>query len=210
MLPHKKLNQNALSEYLILLGAIFFVWPATTFAADTIVSASDVMKNIADQIPNLMRLVTALAYVMGMYFVFYGIMMLKKVGESRTMMSGEHGIKGPVIYVAIGALMLYLPSSVQVGMSTFWTTPNPYGYIEKQDQWSQFISNCFLIVQLFGTIAFIRGLVILSHVGGHGGQQGSFARGMTHIIGGILCINIYQFVQVILNTIGVNISGFNS
>jgi hypothetical protein len=162
-----------------------------------------ILANIQTAVPSLMRMVTALAYVMGMYLVIDGIVKLKHVGEARTQMSQEHHIGGPVIKIAIGALLIYLPSSVQVGMSTFWTNPNPYGYVPQQDQWAQFMNVCFLVIQFIGTIAFIRGLLILSHVGGGHGQQDAFSRGVTHVIGGIFCINIYQFIQVILMTIGV-------
>jgi intracellular multiplication protein IcmC len=165
-------------------------------------SAQDMINRIAGQIPSLMRMVTAIAYVMGMYFIYHGLMKLREFAEQRTMMSSQHHLKEPMTFIVIGALLLYLPTSVQVGMSTFWADPNPYGYVQEQDQWSQFLANCFLVVQLFGTIAFIRGLVILSHGGGHGGQS-SFGKGLTHVIGGLFCINIYQFVKVILFTIGI-------
>lgn len=163
-----------------------------------------ILMNIQQAIPNLMRLVTAIAYVIGMAFIISGVMKLKHVGEMRTQMSYEHSIVTPIVQIAVGALLLYLPSSVQVGMSSFWSDPNPYGYITEKDQWQQFINVCFMVVQLIGTIAFIRGLVILSHVGGHGGHQGSLGKGLTHIIGGIFCINIYQFIQIIFATIGIN------
>lgn len=172
-------------------------------AAASGLSAQDMINRIATQIPNLMRMVTAIGYVLGMYFIFYSLMKFKQFGEQRTMMSAQHHLKEPLTYLVVGALLLYLPSSVQVGMSTFWADPSPYGYLEDQDQWSQFINNCILVVQLVGTIAFIRGLVILSHTGGQHGGQGQFARGVTHIIGGLFCINIYGFVKVILFTLGV-------
>lgn len=169
------------------------------------ISAQSILINIAKQMPNLMRMVTAIAYVMGMYFVFLAVVKLRSYGESRTMMSQEHSLKGPLIYMAIGAFLIYLPTSVQVGMSTFWTSPNPYGYLQEQDQWSAFIGDLYLIIQFVGVIAFMRGLVIMTHLAGQGGQPGTFARGMTHIIGGIFCINIYQFVQTIWATMfGVN------
>lgn len=176
--------------------------PPISLANPSTISAQTMLENIATQVPTIMQMVTALAYVLGMYFIFSGIMKLKHVGESRTMMSREHHLAIPLTYLAVGALLIYLPTSVQIGMSTFWTNPNPYGYLQEQDQWSDFLNDCFLIVQLIGTIAFIRGLVILGHVGEHG-QQGQFSRGLTHIIGGIFCINIYQFVQVILLTLGI-------
>lgn len=180
-------------------------------AADTTtgvssLSAQDMLVNIAKQVPSLMRLVTAIAYVLGMYFIIHGIIKLKHAGEMRTQMSREHSLMGPIIMLSVGAMLLYLPSSVQVGMSTFWTDPNPYAYLKQKDQWSDFINVCFTIVQLIGTIAFIRGLVLISHLGSGSGQHGTMSKGMTHIIGGILCINIYEFIKVITATLGIDFS----
>lgn len=167
------------------------------------VNAQEMLETFSTNVPMLMRLVTAFAYVMGMYFIFAGILKLKHFGEARTMMSHEHSLKGPIVFLIVGTALLYLPSAVEVGMTTFWSVPCPYCYLEEHDQWTSFLSNVFIVMQLFGVIAFIRGLVILSHMGGQGGhQQGTFGRAMTHIIGGIFCINIYQFVQVILITFG--------
>lgn len=195
-------------KFILILPVFFFTLPlyaadATTSTSSlTSLSAETILVNIAEQVPSLMRMVTAIAYVLGMYFIFHGIVKLKHMGEMRTMTSQEHSIVPPIIFLSIGAFLLYLPSGVQVGLSTFWSQPNPYGYLQSEDQWSQFINDCFLIVQLVGTIAFIRGLVIMSRLGSHSGQP-IFAKGLTHIIGGILCINIYQFVQVIMVTLGI-------
>ncbi|MBA3662496.1 MAG: hypothetical protein H0W64_12260 [Gammaproteobacteria bacterium] len=194
----------------LVTSAIFAAAETTTIdlpggAKVSSTSAQDMLVNFSKTIPNLMRLVTAFAYVMGMYLIIAGIIRMKHLGESRTMMSQEHSVKAPLILLATGAMLLYIPTSVQMGLSTFWTDPNPYGYLQEEDQWSQFINVCYLVVQFVGTIAFIRGLLTLSHLGGHGGNQpGTFAKGLTYIIGGILCINIYQFVQVINVTLGLS------
>lgn len=194
----------------IFFAAMFVVVPAS--AADTAVntvsslSAEDMLTNLSKQVPSLMRLVTAIAYVLGMYMIVTGIVKLKHFGEMRTQMSHEHSVMGPLVMLCVGGALLYLPSAVQVGLSTFWTEPNPYGYLKQQDPWHDFISVCFNIVQLIGTIGFIRGLVILSHAG-HGqggGQHGGIAKGITHIVGGILCINIFEFVNLIQSTLGLS------
>lgn len=199
---------------MLLFFIVSFIFPSIVAAATTgstptpaptaVPSAQTVLANIATQVPNLMRLTTALAYVMGMGFIIAGIVKMKHFGEMRTMMSGEHGMFGPMVYLAVGAALLYLPTSVQVGMSTFWSNPSPMGYTSQQDQWNQFLSDCYLIIELIGVIAFIRGLVILSHGGGRGGQ-GGVAKGLTHVVAGILCINIYQFVQMVLATLGISL-----
>jgi intracellular multiplication protein IcmC len=201
------MNIRLLLGYLILLS--LFITSSALAQTSTVevssLSAADMLVNFAKNVPNLLRFVTAVAYVMGMYFTFIGIMKLKHLGESRTMMSQDHSFSEPAMYLLAGALLLYLPTSIQVGMSTFWTDPNPYGYLQEAGQWEQFYNVCFTVVQLFGVIAFIRGVVILAHTGsGRGGHQGGIGKALTHIIGGIFCINIYQFVMVVLATLGIS------
>jgi intracellular multiplication protein IcmC len=206
-----KKTQNPFKQFCLRFSFLFFLLLCSipVYAADTKVSglsAMDMLINISKQVPQLMRLITAIAYVLGMYFIINGIISLKHLGESRTMMSQEHSLTGPLVYIMVGSLLLYLPSSVQLGMNTFWTSPCPYCYAVSGDQWTQFLSICYTVVQLFGVVAFIRGLVTLTHLGGRGGgAPDTLAKGLTYIIAGIFCINIYQFVQVILFTLGVKI-----
>ena len=210
-MSYRQQARHNLRVRLVSLVAVFlYFFFSTAYAGDvTVINAGDMLKRITDQFPSLMRMVTAFAYVAGFYFTFAGIVKMKHLGESRTMMSREHSVAGPLIYLFVGAALIYLPSAVDTGMSTFWSEPNPYGYLDEDDQWSGIILACFSAVQLFGTIAFIRGLIILSHLAGQGGgQQQSLGKGLTHIVGGIFCINIYEFVKVVLATIGVTISGY--
>lgn len=208
------LTHSAVLFWLRLLSVLMICCFLPAYAADnngqvTTPTALEMVENIAKQIPAVMRLVTAISYVLGMVFIFKGVVQLKHLGESRTMMSQEHSIAGPLVYFGVGAMLLYFPTTVQVGLSTFWSNPNPYSYVQEGAQWAQLYSAVFLVIQLLGTIAFIRGLLILSHLGGGHSQQGAFGRGLTHIIGGIFCINIYQFVQVITTTLGIDIGGGN-
>ena len=82
-------------------------------------SPQAILENISKTIPSLTRMLTAIAYVMGMYFVIDGIVKLKHVGEMRTQMSYEHSLTSPILKIIIGALLIYLPSAVQTGLSTF-------------------------------------------------------------------------------------------
>lgn len=184
------------------LFALFFYSPVS-FAVS--VNAATMVQNIADAVPSLMRLVTAFAFVTGMFLVFKSILGLKQYGESRTMMSSQHELKGPLILMMAGAALLYLPGAVNSGLTTFWTSPNPYAYqTDVSDQWSVLVNDCYLVIQLIGTIAFIRGLLIMSHLGGHSNQPGTFGKAMAHLIGGIFCINIYDFVHTIWTTLAIS------
>jgi intracellular multiplication protein IcmC len=187
---------------LTLIGYISFYMQVGYAASSP--DASTMLANFTATVPQFMQLVTATAYVMGMYFIYKGVVGLRAFGESRTQMSGQHELKGPVILMTVGTFLLYLPTSVQAGLSTFWTDSNPYGYLtETTDQWTTMYQDCFMIVQLLGTVSFIRGLVILTHLSGQGAQPGTLGRGVAHIVAGTLCINLYDFLNAINGTLGI-------
>lgn len=189
---------------LTLIFLSFFVLPAHAQTVQGLsgLTPQSMLVRIGSQIPNFTMLVTAIGYVVGMVFIIMGVMKLKHLGEARTTMSREHSPVPPIVLILVGAALLYVPTTVNVGMSTFWANPSPYSYNENTDVWSQYLNICFEVVQLLGVIAFIRGLIILAKLGEHG-QPGQFSKGLTHIIGGIFCINIYQFIQVVNATLGI-------
>lgn len=168
-------------------------------------SVITIIENIAQAVPALQFFTTALAYVLGFWSVYSGLLQLKKLAEARTMGGGDAKMSGPLLYIFVGAALIYLPSSIRSGMSTFWANPNPYQYdTGATDAWSIFVSACFNIIQLIGVIAFIRGLIILSHLGSHGGgQQATAGRAIAHIVGGIFLIDMYDFLQAVFATFGL-------
>ena len=189
--------------HLIISFSVFAYVLFSTNLAFAAPDAGTMLQNFAMTVPQLMHLVTAFAYIAGIVFIIKGIIELKRFGEARTMMSSEKGIAGPITFVIVGTLLLYLPSAVQIGTSTFWTSATPFSYvINPDDPWQAIIHAAYLIVQLTGTIAFIRGLILLTSISERG-QQGTFGRAMAYIIAGILCINIYPFIQVINNTLSL-------
>lgn len=178
--------------------------PVHAAAFSGVPNVATMIENIAETVPSLMLFTTALSYVIGFYFVFHALLLFKKFAEQRTQMSGEAKMAGPLLYLFVGAALIYLPSAVRSGMTTFWVAPHPYGYeTGSTDAWAIFIGACFNIIQLIGVIAFIRGLVILAHVGTGGGQQATVGRAAAHIIGGIFCIDIYDFVNAVFITFGL-------
>lgn len=165
-------------------------------------NAQQILVNISSQSPQIMKLLTALAYVMGMAFMVIGILKLKQYGEARTQMSSHHSLREPLMYIVVGVLLAYLPTTVQFGLGSFWVHPTPYAYRSDTSSWTDAYKAVFIVVQIFGTIALIRGIVMLAKLGGGHGGHGVMGKAMTHIIGGLLCINLYQLVQVIMITFG--------
>lgn len=197
---------NDLKRTFFLVSVLCLISGKALAVGLSVPDASTMLQNLSNQVPTLLRLVTALSFVMGFFFVYKGLVEFKKFGEQRSMMSGEHHIAGPLIFLFVGTMLIYLPETVRVGLNTFWNAPNPYAYqTTTTDAWSSLTNAVYLVVELVGVISFIRGLVILSHMGGQhgGGQPGTFGRAMAHIIAGVLCINLYGFVQTISTTLGI-------
>lgn len=59
-------------------------------------------------------------------------------------------------------------------------------------------------VQIIGVIAFVRGWLVLKKAV-DGGGQATLAQGITHIIGGVLAVNIVTFLQIMDRTFGTNL-----
>jgi intracellular multiplication protein IcmC len=195
-------DNKSQSNFILILG-LFLLAMTTASSVYAAPNVGTMLQNFSLTVPQLMHLVTALAYVLGIVFIVRGIIELKKVGEARTMMSGDKNILGPIIFIVVGSMMLYLPSSIQVGTSTFWASATPLSYINNSsDPWENIINDAYLIIQLIGTIAFVRGLILLTHLSERG-QSGTLARAMAYIIAGILCINLYSFILVVNNTLSL-------
>ena len=62
------------------------------------------------------------------------------------------------------------------------------------------LTRCFGFA-VVGIVAFIRGMIMLNKVGGQGAQPGTMGKALTHIVGGLLAINMWGFWEVIENTL---------
>jgi len=58
--------------------------------------------------------------------------------------------------------------------------------------------------QIIGFIAFVRGWMVLKKVV-EGGGNVTMAQGITHIVGGVLAINIAPFLKIMDTTFGTNL-----
>lgn len=164
----------------------------------------DVFTNMFKAVPEITALVTALAYVLGMWMIFYGVKELKNA-NNQNQDGSKVGITSQVLFIIVGSCLLHLPTSIQTWSYTLLATDTPLGYIEDQGNYLVILYGIVSIVQLIGAIAVIRGLIKLTTPGSRD-QEGTsnFQKGITMIIGGILAINIELFVILVLSTLGIN------
>ncbi len=166
-----------------------------------------------------------ISFVAGIFFIFRALGLMKKFGVNVSMMSqGESGqLSVPLVYLVIGAALIYLPTTSDTLMNSLFGATNSIfggGGINYQalsqgssilsyssgvglsQYWMDLSNTLFLYLQFLGFVSFIRGLFMLSKIGhASGGQQGGFAKGLTHIIGGLCLVNIYGLISILQNTI---------
>lgn len=165
------------------------------------------INNLGSSLDDIERLLTASAYLLGLFFAFKAIYAIKIYGESRTMMSSNTSLKEPILNFCVAAGLLYFPSMVDVLLMTTFGTTNILSY----DDLNSNISSYFTVanggktlvqfLQIIGIIAFIRGWMILAKSASHGQQPGGMGKGIIHICGGVLLINIVETLNIFYNTL---------
>lgn len=169
-------------------------------------TAESMLLHMTDQFPNIYRLITALAYLMGIAFIFRGVYQLKVYGDLRTMMSVQTNFKATMMVFFAGTALLYAPTAFNSMMlSTFATTDvkDPMSYVQAHDISTLLASRAVLLfVQLIGTISFIKGWVSLTHTSNPNGRS-SMGKAVTHIVAGLLAINIEGTKEILQASLGM-------
>jgi intracellular multiplication protein IcmC len=171
-----------------------------------ITDLSTMIAALRSNLPHVVRLIVAIAYVMGLWMIYTSLYTLKIYGDLRTMMSSQAGLSGPLIKLVLGVFLLLMPGIVKVGIYSLWGTgysildyPEP---ITIWSSWQPVINGVLDVVRVFGYIAFLRGFVMLGRATRQGAPQGLNGKGLIHIVGGILAINIIGTVEIIRHTFG--------
>jgi intracellular multiplication protein IcmC len=209
-----------------LLSAKRFAFAALLFAfvCESAYAADiqTVLTNMSNIIMPLTAMVLMISYAAGVYMIIHALTMFKKFGNvSMQAQPGE--LSGPLMQLIVGAVLIYLPTSTDtLTNSLFGTTASIFGYGTDINfanagtgsqilgylptnsfgqQWAAMANTLVLYIQFLGLLSFVKGWFILSKSAGHGAQPGMFAKGVTHVLGGIVAINFVGVVQIISNTI---------
>jgi intracellular multiplication protein IcmC len=173
---------------------------------------ASILDNLTPSLLQIQKLVSGAAYLIGVMFLIKGIMALKHAGEGKSHMSQGHTMKEPILYLISGAMLLYLPTAMDVILQTVYGSDEILSYNELQGgnpiidvlfgSSGLFGGGLVIFIQLIGLIAFVRGWVMLAKSASQqGGHQGGLGKAAMHIFGGILAINIVQTINIINNTL---------
>ena len=148
---------------------------------------------------------------MGMAFAFKAVNTLKMYGESRSMSSSSTNFKEPLIYFLVAAVFLFIPSALKTFLATTFgsTSILEYAPVNSSDTTlntlfgpnSSVGGPLTIIIQTIGLIAFVRGWILIARSAGQGQQPGGMGKGLMHIFGGILALNIVQTINIINNSL---------
>lgn len=189
-------------QILVIIVLLFSVFPLTTVYAVDFNTMLNAMKENAEPI---IRFVVATSYVMGLWFIFASILALKKIGQS-SMHQQQAGMAGPIVKLVVGLLLLYLPTTVDIGVATIWgygASDSLMSYtVSEADPFGPAKEGAIAIVRIIGYVSVVRGLIILSRAGAQGTQPGTFGKGLMHVIGGVLAINVVGTIRIISTTLG--------
>jgi intracellular multiplication protein IcmC len=164
----------------------------------------EMLQNLADNCEPLIRLAVASAYLLGFGCIVTAIYKLRAYGEVRTMMPSNAQMAGPASKFMVGIALLFLPTIVNISVYSLWhdhILEYPGG-----SDWSASIEAAiFTVIKLFGVIAVVRGLVLMARSTNQGAQPGTFSKGLVHLVGGIMAINIWGTLTAIGSTFGIKI-----
>lgn len=158
--------------------------------------------------PALWQMSTGGAYVLGFVMLFRAVFQLKQYGEATASRASGTSIKGPAILFIAGTALMFFPTvKSTLLMSTFgYGQEAQLGYDTSGGDilTAQSMHALLALIQLVGVISFIRGWVQLSHLSNPGRGQESVGKAATHILGGIMAVNIQGTIQMFQVTFGFN------
>ncbi|HET9843269.1 MAG TPA: hypothetical protein VFP93_01260 [Gammaproteobacteria bacterium] len=178
----------------------------------TSVSIDTALANLTDAVSAIKVLVSAISFIVGIFLVFKGVTGYK-IFATQTFASAQKGeFAGPLVFIIVGSILIYLPAATDVSLFTVFgknasgipdeakLIAYPGGGVE--EKWTEIAVVLIKYMKLIGFIAFVRGWIILSKMGHSGSQPGSVGKGLTHLIGGVLLMNIVDTVLILARTFG--------
>ena len=152
--------------------------------------------------PGLTQFLTALCYVLGLWAGASALLLVQR----RQRYDGGASRRAILVRAALCALFLYLPTAIDSGQETLFGARTILSYSPGSavsEQGRQALDTVIQFVQLVGLWAFIWGWVLLNRAHARGYDPGLGGKGLAHIVGGSLCINIVATLQGLAQTFGL-------
>lgn len=167
--------------------------------------AATLIVNLGEHLPSILVLIGAAAYFLAFVFAYQGIDHLKRAG----MTDDPNYTPGKAfVIILLAACLAYLPSTLGSGSESIFGADTGYGFeyvanssINEKVNASLTVIYKFLYV--VGVFAVVHGITILKKVTeGASGREDSHAKGMWHIVGGILAMHLDKVIDLLKSSAG--------
>ncbi len=187
-----------------IISLLVFLIPIQAMGT-TVSDIASMLANVEATVPQITKLVVALCYTMGVGMILKSVYMLKMYGQGQTMMSQHHSISKPFIVLFCGIGCLYIPTIISISVDSLWAygSGSVLQYPTDTTNWDAVVNPLLSIVRLFGLIAFVRGWTLLVKLGAEQAQPGTLGKGIMHMLGGVLAMNIVGTINVVKATLGM-------
>lgn len=141
--------------------------------------------NLSKSLYPVQHLITGFAYLLGIAFFISSITKFFKMADHRARSSSHERAFVPLMYMLMGAALIYLPSTLQTMANTAFGVGNvlTYNYSNPSD-----IKNSIgLLIRTAGLVWFVRGCALLVTASQPGTQQGP--KGLAFLVAGVFAMN---------------------
>lgn len=167
------------------------------------------IQNLAAEAPQMMGLVKAIAFLLGIIFFVTSLVMAAKSANPSS--RADHGKNAWLWSMVTGVLMMALPETISsVAMTLFGgdgVPSNPMAYWDPVQGGSGKLAPLLPLLQIVGLIAVIRGLVVFRTVGMYGNHSkgnASVGRGLVLIIAGVMLVHMQNVLKMISGLTGLS------
>lgn len=167
------------------------------------------MQNLSNNMEDVYPMVQGFCYLLGVFMVLKGMFMLKKLGYKTAFMHAGSSMVGPAAVIMIGVIMMYAPEFLRIMFFTLYgdaNVANTKSWVSSHsgsDTWYHAIKPAIGVVQVVGLCSFIRGWVLMIKSTGENAPPGNIGKGMMHIFGGVMAINITGTIDMINKSLGI-------
>ena len=165
-------------------------------------TAASMLDAFGQNFPGLTRLLTMLAYLIGMWAgASMGLLLWR-----RQRVEGSVTLGALLMRMLLCAVFLYLPTAVSTAQDTVFASPTILSYSPGHgvsEHGKQVLDVVIRFVQLVGLWAFIWGWMLLNRSHARGYDPGLGSKGWVHIVGGLLCMNSVATLHGLAQSLGL-------
>jgi hypothetical protein len=166
------------------------------------IELTTIIGNFSQSLYPVQRLISGFAYLLGILFFITAIEKFKKIGDKRAQSSSQEKMYTPMMYMSIGAVLLYLPTALHTVANTAFGVGNVISYTNYNP--TNIYSSMGLVIRTVGIVWFVRGCVLVAHASEPGTKDGT--KGLLFILAGVFAINFDNSIALINYTLNSLIS----